>query len=239
MKIQIIEDDKALSDGIRLALRELAELHTAFNTSAGRNPSGFIQSLTLRQAKEDFVREEPQLLILDVNLPDGSGYDYLKWLRERSAVPVLVLTANDMELDEVMSLTLGADDYVTKPFSLAVLRARIQALARRTAGSRQAHVYTEDGFSFDFERLEFFKNGKELLLSINEQKLLRLFVENKEHVLTRNVLYDRIWSDGSEFVDENTLSVTVNRLRGKLENKNEHVSYIQTVYGQGYMWKKK
>ena len=107
MKIQIIEDDRALSDGIRLALRELPEYE---ETKAPDQQLQFVQSFTMAQAGEDFLREDLRLLILDVNLPDGSGYDYLKWLRERSSVPVLVLTANDRELDEVMSLTLGADD---------------------------------------------------------------------------------------------------------------------------------
>ena len=113
MLIQIIEDDRALSEGIALALKE---------------PSlDFVQSMTVQAAKEAFEKCMPELLILDVNLPDGSGYEYLRWVRERAQIPVLILTANDMEMDEVMGLTLGADDYMTKPFSLAVLRARINA----------------------------------------------------------------------------------------------------------------
>ena len=117
MLIQIIEDDRALSEGIALALREPG--------------MEFVQCMTVCAAKEAYKKCMPELLILDVNLPDGSGYDYLRWVRERAQVPVLVLTANDMEMDEVMGLTLGADDYMTKPFSLAVLRARIKALIRR------------------------------------------------------------------------------------------------------------
>lgn len=223
MIIQIVEDDRALSDGIVLAVRE-PELE-------------FIQDMTVRAAKKSFGESSPKLIILDVNLPDGSGYDYLKWVRERSKVPVLVLTANDMEMDEVMGLTLGADDYMTKPFSLAVLRARIQGLMRR-GGSRSAYVYEEDGFFFDFGSLVFTKKGVPLSLSVNEQRLLKLFVENRGRVLTRNVLIDRLWSDGGEYVDENALSVTVNRLRSKLEDKKDMVSYIKTIYGQGYMWKR-
>lgn len=223
MVIQIVEDDRTLSDGIVLAVRE-PELE-------------FIQDVTVRAAKESFRERLPELIILDVNLPDGSGYDYLKWVRERSYLPVLVLTANDMEMDEVMGLTLGADDYMTKPFSLAVLRARIQALMRRVGG-RNAYVYEEDGFSFDFGSLVFTKKGVPLFLSVNEQRLLKLFVENRGRVLTRNVLIDRLWSDGGEYVDENALSVTVNRLRSKLEDKKDGISYIKTVYGQGYMWKR-
>ncbi|MGN0484582.1 MAG: response regulator transcription factor [Lachnospiraceae bacterium] len=223
-KIQIVEDDRALREGITFALQE--------------QEIDFVQSMTVKQAKEVFEAEQPDLIILDVNLPDGTGYEFLTWVRARAQVPVLILTANDMEMDEVTGLNLGADDYMTKPFSLAVLRAHIQALMRR-AGAKKANVYEEDGFQFDFERVIFWKNGKEIVLSVNEQRLLRLLVENRGRVLTRTVLVDRLWSDGGAFVDENALSVTVNRLRGKLEEKTEHVSYIQTVYGQGYMWKKK
>lgn len=223
MIIQIVEDDRALSDGIVLALKE-PDLE-------------FIQDAAVREAKESFGEKYPELIILDVNLPDGSGYDYLKWVRERSQLPVLVLTANAMEMDEVMGLTLGADDYMTKPFSLAVLRARIQALMRR-GRSQSSYVYEEDGLFFDFGSLVFTREGQPLSLSVNEQKLLRLFVENRGRVLTRNILIDRLWSDGGEYVDENALSVTVNRLRSKLEDKRDDISYIKTIYGQGYMWKK-
>lgn len=223
MVIQIVEDDRALSEGIVLALKE--------------PDMDFIQSTGVRQAKEAFEKNMPELIILDINLPDGSGYDYLKWIRERSQLPVLMLTANDMEMDEVMGLTLGADDYMTKPFSLAVLRARIRVLARRSAKQKE-NIYKEDGFSFDFEHLIFEKGGNEIALSVNEQRLLRLLVENKGRLLTRDMLVDRIWGGSGEYVDENALSVTVNRLRGKLENKKDGVSYIQTVYGQGYIWKR-
>lgn len=223
MIIQIVEDDRALSDGIVLALKE-PDLE-------------FVQDMTVKSAKDSFNKKCPKLIILDINLPDGSGYDYLKWLRQYSQLPVLVLTANDMEMDEVMGLMLGADDYMIKPFSLAVLRARIKTLMRRI-NAQNAYVYEEDGFVFDFGTLMFTKNGKLISLSVNEQRLLKLFVENKERIITRNVLIDRLWSDGGEYVDENALSVTVNRLRSKLEDKKDNISYIRTIYGQGYMWKK-
>lgn len=221
MLIQIVEDDRALSEGIALALMETG--------------TEFVQSMSVRAAREDFVRQEPDLVILDINLPDGSGYDYLKWIRERLQIPVLILTANDMEMDEVMGLTLGADDYMTKPFSLAVLRARIKALFRRGSGAK-TDVYEEGEFRFDFGRLIFTRDGQEISLSVNEQRLLRILTENRGRVLTRSVLVDRLWSDGGEYVDENALSVTVNRLRSKLEDKKDSGSCIRTIYGQGYMW---
>lgn len=223
MIIQIVEDDRALSDGIVLALKE-PDLE-------------FVQDMTVKSAKDSFNKKCLKLIILDINLPDGSGYDYLKWLRQYSQLPVLVLTANDMEMDEVMGLMLGADDYMIKPFSLAVLRARIKTLMRRI-NTQNDYVYEEDGFVFDFGTLVFTKNGKLISLSVNEQRLLKLFLENKERIITRNVLIDRLWSDGGEYIDENALSVTVNRLRSKLEDKKDNISYIRTIYGQGYMWKK-
>lgn len=222
MTIQIVEDDRALSDGIILALKE--------------SDLKFVQDMTIKSAKESFKKICPKLIILDINLPDGSGYDYLKWIRKYSQIPVLILTANDMEMDEIMGLMLGADDYVVKPFSLAVLRARIQALIRR-GKIQTAYVYEEDEFIFDFENLIFTQNGRIISLSVNEQRLLKLLVENKGKILTRNVLIDRLWSDGGEYVDENALSVTVNRLRSKLEGEKNGASYVKTIYGQGYMWK--
>ena len=228
MLIQIVEDDRALSDGVKIALQE--------------PEMAFSQSGNVRQAKEAFERQLPDLIILDINLPDGSGYDYLKWVRERSSLPVLILTANDMEMDEVTGLTLGADDYMTKPFRLAVLRARIQVLRRRIekteAVKQHQEIYREDGFRFHFDTMKYFRDNQEIFLSVNEQKLLRLLVLNKGNLLTRNYLMDRLWSDSGEYVDENALSVTVNRLRSKLERKKEGATYIQTIYGQGYMWKK-
>lgn len=223
MRIQIVEDDKALSDGIVLAL--------------GGPDMEFMQSTGIKMAMKMYGERRPDVVILDINLPDGSGYDYLKWLRRQSAVPVLMLTANDMEMDEVMGLSLGADDYMTKPFSLAVLRARIQVLMRRGMKTRSS-VYEFDGFLFDFDGLVFEKNGQEISLSKNEQRLLRLFLENEGRVLTRAVLVDRLWTDGQEYVDENALSVAVNRLRGKIEERKNQITYIQTVYGQGYIWKR-
>ena len=221
--IQIVEDDRALGEGIVLALKEPG--------------MEFVCHGSVKEALAAFERVLPELIILDVNLPDGSGYDFLKEVRKRSQVPVLILTANDMEMDEVMGLTLGADDYMAKPFSLAVLRARIKALLRRGQAQKE-DIYEKDPFYFDFGRLVFTRNGSEIALGVNEHRLLRLLIENRGRVLTRGVLVDRLWSGGGEYVDENALSVTVNRLRSKLEDKRDAYSYIQTVYGQGYTWKK-
>ena len=190
---------------------------------------------TLARASETFRQSLFHLLILDVNLPDGSGLDLLREVRQTSAAPVILLTANDMELDIVSGLESGADDYITKPFSLAVLRARVNAQLRRGVPGKSA-VTAIDGFHFDFERMEFFRDGQAVELSKTEQKLLRLLVENRGQTLSRAVLMDRIWSDGAEYVNENALSVTVKRLRDKLEETPSQPKFLKTVYGIGYTW---
>ncbi len=215
--ILIIEDDTALNNGIALALK---------NTEYS-----FRQLYRLSDYDPEL---QADLIILDINLPDGSGFDFLKKLRLTSDIPVIILTANDLETDEVMGLELGADDYMTKPFSLMVLRARIDKILRRNSQTAGAS-YSDDRYSFDFDKMEFMADGRPAELSKTEQKLLRMLVANKNQTLTRDSLIDRIWSDGAEYVDENALSVTVNRLRKKLGAADN----IQTVYGIGYVWRTK
>lgn len=214
--IAIIEDDKGLNNGIALALKQ--------------EDYRFYQYSALKEAENV---EDMDLVILDINLPDGNGFDFLKELRTRSDVPVIILTANDMETDEVMGLNLGADDYMTKPFSLMVLRARIEKLLNKRKGTQKLWRFGE--LELDFENMKFSKAGVQIELSKTEQKLLKLLVENHHITMKRETLLDMVWSDGAEYVDENALSVTVKRLRDKLEDKD--VRYIQTVYGIGYVWK--
>ncbi len=221
-RILIVEDDRALGEGLCLALK-----------SPEAEP---LLCRTLAAARSALEAGEPDLLVLDVNLPDGSGLDFLRQLRRSSALPVILLTANDMETDIVAGLESGADDYVTKPFSLAVLRARVNAQLRRGEGAPRGGPLVLDGFSFDFERMEFRRDGRLIELSKTEQKLLRVLVENRGRTLPRELLVDRVWTDGAEYVDENALSVTVKRLRGKLEDNPSKPRYLKTVYGIGYVW---
>ena len=220
--ILLLEDDAALGQGIRYALENdgvQVELCTALAQAQGILPG------------RDF-----DLLILDVNLPDGSGLDLLRDVRRRhSRVPVILLTANDLETDIVVGLESGADDYITKPFSLAVLRARVNAQLRRGTPVRTATVELE-GFSFNFEWMEFRKNGQLIELSKTEQRLLRVLTENRGRVLSRETLLERVWPDGGEYVEENALSVTVKRLRDKLEDTPSKPRFLRTVYGIGYTW---
>lgn len=225
-RILIVEDDRALGDGLCMALR-----NPDLELTLCRTCSAALAELE----KGDF-----DLLLLDVNLPDGSGLDILREVRQSSATPVILLTANDLETDIVLGLESGADDYVTKPFSLAVLRARVNAQLRRPAPAAQDASYQgplELGeFSFDFDRMEFRRCGQLVDLSKTEQKLLRLLVENRGRTMSRAELVDRIWTDGAEYVDENALSVTVKRLRDKLEETPSRPRWLKTVYGLGYTW---
>ena len=217
--ILLVEDDDALSEGIALALRAQGTVR--------RCP-------TLAEARKALGLAGFDLMILDINLPDGSG---LALLRERPAgdrTPVLVLTANDLEIDIVNGLEAGADDYVTKPFSLAVLRARVTALLRRCEGKPAGEIYETGGLRLDFTAGRFEKNGKPIELSRREQALLRLLVANAGNTLPRALLLDRVWGD--DFVEENALSVAVKRLRDKLENDPARPVRLRTVYGIGYRW---
>lgn len=223
-KILLIEDDKALNQGIALAL--------------GQTGYQMIQVESLREARKKWKEEEIELIILDLNLPDGSGYEFLKEIREKkgqkkSEIPVLILTANDLELDVVTGFSLGADDYVTKPFSLMILRARVEALLRRSALKRDYFsLYESQEYYFDFENFYYQKDGKEVYLSKTEQKLLKKLVFHQNQVVTREQLIDAIWTEGGDYVDENALSVAISRLRTKLNAKDS----IQTIYGIGYSW---
>lgn len=224
--ILIIEDDISLANGLCRALVS-SEVQTE---SCG----------TLAEAAGRLAvwnEKELPLLLLDVNLPDGNGFDFLKTVKETYHISVIMLTANDMEMDIVAGLEQGAEDYITKPFSLAVLRARVAAVLRRKPNdnARQNSSYVRfDKYEFDFEKMLFHVNGQAVELSKTEQKLLRYFITNRGTTLGRDVLIDRIWTDGAEYVDENALSVAVKRLRDKLSAHQ----YIRTVYGVGYVWKK-
>ena len=218
-QILIMEDDMALNKGLCKAL-----------TTDSRQ---LISCTDIRSAREQILCSTPSLILLDINLPDGNGLDFLKEIKKGSdPIPVILLTANDTDLDIVNGLELGADDYITKPFSLAVLRARVNTQLRKTTPCDKKNVITIDDYSFDFSTMEFSIRNKKVELSKTEQKLLRLLIENRGTVMSRSALVDRIWTDGAEYVDENALSVTVKRLRDKLEAHH----YIKTIYGIGYSW---
>ncbi len=221
--IMILEDDEDLAEGISLSLQS--------------EDLKFVLCKTISEAKNKLRREAFDLLILDINLPDGSGLDFCRKIRGASKVPIALLTAKDMELDIVKGLECGADDYITKPFSLMILRARIRALLRRNTGDQQSE-YNDHVFQFRFDTMEFFKEGNLVELSKTEQRILYLLVFNAGQILTRKRLLEWVWPDGTEYVEDNALSVGIRRLRDKLEDVPSKPVYIKTVYGKGYMWEK-
>lgn len=218
--ILLIEDDVSLSNGVKLALQ------SPDNT--------IIQCFSIKEARQ-VDTASVSLIVLDINLPDGNGLDYLQELKIRYNIPIILLTANDMETDIVTGLELGADDYITKPFSLAVLRARVNARIR-SVENKEFVGYQSERFMFNFQEMMYMVSEEQIELSKTEQKLLRMLIENKGITLERGVLIDRIWTDGAEYVDENALSVVIKRLRDKIEEVPTKPQYIKTVYGIGYKW---
>lgn len=226
-QILIVEDDPGLNQGVAFALKG--------------EGTAFFQSYTLEEAERIWRREQIDMILLDVNLPDGSGYTFLKKIRDVSQIPVLLLTANDLETDEVTGFALGADDYITKPFSLMALRARVDRMRVRSQREQRLtdrEMYLDSRYRFYFETMQFWADGREIDLSKTEQRLLRCLVRYPQQTLSRERLSELIWPEGAGYVDENALSVAVNRLRRKLEG-DRGACPIQTVYGIGYVWEER
>ena len=224
-QLLIVEDDQTLNEGLCKALRQ--------------DDRKIISCDCLKSARAQLALGIIDFVLLDINLPDGSGLDLLKEIKkQKPALPVILLTANDTDRDIVHGLETGADDYITKPFSLSVLRARVNTQLRKIetgvngAAGGTDKVFTDGSYSFNFDKMIFIHDGRQAELSKTEQKLLYCLTQNAPNTTTRDFLIDRLWSDGEEYVDENALSVTVKRLRDKLELGNK----IKTVYGIGYAW---
>lgn len=213
--ILIVEDDAALREGLVTALQsETLSVQSAAD---------------LAGARRILANHTFDLILLDVNLPDGSGIDLCREVTATEDVPVIFLTVRDAEIDEVTAFRAGACDYVKKPFSLTILQERIAAALRKRSPN---HIYEDSRFRFDFTELTFSADGQRVILSSTEQKLLAVFCSHKGQILERQTLVDKIWSCESDYIDENALSVTVKRLRDKLG-----ADCIGTVYGMGYVWK--
>ncbi|MBS5150027.1 MAG: response regulator transcription factor [Butyricicoccus pullicaecorum] len=222
-KILLLEDDLSLINGLTFAFqRENHDLKVA---------------RTVQQAEQLWSAEVYDLLILDVSLPDGSGFALCKKVRQTSKVPIIFLTASDEEINIIMGLDMGGDDYITKPFKLAVLMSRIHALLRRAQnfGGKQ-EALSSNGIKMLLLKNQVFQDGKLLDLTAGEYKLLSLFMQNPDVVLSKEKILEKLWDSENNYVDDNTLTVYVRRLRMKIEKNPSEPQMIVTVRRMGYKW---
>lgn len=224
MNILLVEDDVTLAMGIEYSLK-----NEGFNVyTVGK----------IKDAKEKINNSYIDIILLDVNLPDGNGYELCKEIRVDSEVPIIFLTACDEEVNIVMGLDLGADDYITKPVRVRELVARINAVARRkgvvSKDKEDNKIIVKDIKVLPL-KYEVYKGEEKLQLTSVEYKLLLLLIENSGNVLTRKTLLERLWDIEGDFIEESTLTVYIKRLREKLKEDKES-PYIETVRGIGYKW---
>ena len=220
-KILIVEDDRELNEGIAFHIKK-----------TGYQP---IQTYDLRTAGLMFREEKPDLILLDVCLPDGEGFQFCRQIKAKRDIPILFITARDLEEDALKGYEYGADDYVIKPFSVRVLMKKIDVVLQKSP--RKESEAFDDGFlSIDFHAMKVKVKGEECSITPTEFKLLRTMIENRGQLMTYNVLLDRLWDSNGQFVDKHALAVNINRLRKKIEDE-EH-KYITNVYGMGYQWVK-
>ena len=213
-KILIIEDDKNLNKGLSIALNKDYEV---------------LSVSTIGEAK-NFI-DKADLLLLDMNLPDGDGLEIIKYTRQSSAIRIIVLSAIDLEAYIISAINLGADDYLTKPFSLGILEAKINRAFEKILPS-DLNIYNKNGLDFNFNENTFFVDNKNIDLTRTETKILYYLIKNKSQVITKELLFDFIWGLDDEFIDQNTLSVNISRIRNKLKPYDP----IETVFGVGYKW---
>lgn len=219
--ILIVEDDKILNKGLTFSMKQSEyDVISVFNSREG--------SKALLESKID-------LIILDINLPDKSGLDLCADIRKNSDKPILFLTANDTEQDIIKGFQVGCDDYISKPFSIEVLKQRICAVLRRSE-LKEENVYKSGAIKINFDKMEVIKESEIIKLTPKEYKLLELLVKNSGKVLKRDTILEKLWDVNGEFVDANSLSVTVKRLRQKIEEDIKNPKYVITVFGIGYMW---
>lgn len=223
--ILMVEDDSTIAFAVKFAVEQ-----EGFNLDIAEN---------LENARKIVNSKEYDLMLLDVMLPDGNGYEFLKQLREHDEdTPVIFLTACDEEVNIVMGLDIGADDYITKPFRVRELISRINAILRRRGKSQDNNKKILKFKNISIHTLEarVFKNNEEIFLTSAEYKLLLILIQNKNMVLSRAQILEKLWDVTYDFINDNTLSVYIKRLREKIEDDSSKPQYILTVRGLGYKW---
>ena len=221
--ILLLEDDLSLINGLSFAFKK----------------QGFelVVARTFKEADSLWMDGKYDLLVLDVSLPDGTGFEFCKKVRQVSKVPIIFLTAADEEMNIIMGLDIGGDDYITKPFKLGVLVSRVNALLRRAKDFSSADTQLEsNGMKVLLLQGQAFKNGKILDLTAAEYKLLCLFMRNPNMVLTKEQILDKLWDCDGNYIDSSTLTVYMRRLRIKIEDNPSEPQMLLTVRGMGYKW---
>lgn len=222
-RIFFVEDDASLRSGLTFALEKQGYAVTAASTQS--------------EAEALWQTDTFDLVILDVSLPDGSGYDLCRTIRQTSQVPLIFLTAADEETEVIMGLDLGGDDYITKPFKLAVFFSRVNALLRRSAQFPQnSQQLVSGGVTVDLLQQTVTRNGSPVDLTATEYKLLCFLMENPGQVLSADQILGRLWDCEERYIDSSTLTVYIRRLRTKIEEDPAHPQKILTVRGMGYKW---
>ena len=222
-RLFLLEDDLSLINGLSFALKKQGYEITVARTAL--------------EADVLWERGEYDLAVLDVSLPDGSGFDFCKKIRQTSKVPIMFLTAADEETDIIMGLDIGGDDYITKPFKLAVFLSRINALLRRSENFGTAVTeLISGGICIQLLKGEVYKRGELVELTASEYKLLCLFMENPDQILSQEQILGRLWDVDGSYIDNNSLTVYIRRLRTKIEDDPGKPKRIVTVRGMGYKW---
>lgn len=223
-KILLLEDEESVNRGIAFSLEK-----EGYEVTACEN---------LKEARLCFCQNSFELVLCDINLPDGNGRDFIKWIRSSSNIHIICLTALDQELDQVMAYEAGADDYITKPFSLSVLKLKIAAYFKKQEKENGVQILKSGNIKFNTKELKIIKDEEEISLTKNEWKMLVMFMTNARQILSKKQLLENLFDIDGEFVDENTIAVNVRRLREKVENDLSNPEYIKNIRGLGYVWNK-
>lgn len=221
MKLFVLEDDAAIGMGLSYSLK-----NEGYDVTVAKN---------VKSAYEILNKETFSLYILDLTLPGGSGYDVCREIKKSGDFPVIFLTAYDDEVNVVMGLDLGADDYISKPFRIKELLARIKSVLRRYSKDSPDGVVSVGSIKVNTNEAKIYKNGAEIILTAMEYKLLLIFINNRGKVLSRQRLLEDIWDVAGDFVNDNTLTVYIKRLRDKIEEDPAKPQIIKTVRGLGYI----
>lgn len=222
-RIFLVEDDLSLINGLSFAIKK----------------QGYMLDVarTFHEADQAWAEGKYNLVVLDVSLPDGSGFNICRKIRQTSKVPIMFLTAADEETDVIMGLDIGGDDYITKPFKLAIFMSRINALLRRSDNFSETDAeLSSNGITVHLLKSEVYKNNQQIELTASEYKLLCLFMENPDRVLSQEQILNRLWDCDENYIDNNSLSVYIRRLRKKIEDDPGNPTRIITVRRMGYKW---